>query len=236
MTSTNETGLTNAVRINSSVSQKLYGRPIFESVTLWDVYVQKMMRPSAPHDQASQIARRIGTPLRAYLEHRHERSDQVRMDWSYAVFLHMSCKLDTKQDSINWGWASDYWKMNSGDAYVIREDGKPLCPRLLEVLCAWCYQELQPKFQIAMEEYYDRFVDKRKDVLALITKENFEAYKEKFEREGKTADYGFDDFDFASAEEVYEEILRTGQIQDQNASAREKTTTRIESRAAYLIR
>ena len=102
MTSTNETGLTNAVRINCSVSQEIYGRPISESVTLSDEDVQKLMRPSASYDQSSQIARRIGTPLRAYLEHCHERSDQVRTDWSYAVFLHMSCKLDTKQDSVNW--------------------------------------------------------------------------------------------------------------------------------------
>ena len=102
----------------------------------------------------------------------------------------------------------DYWKMNAGDAYVIREDGKPLCPRFLEILCAWCYQELQPKFQIAMEEYCEVPVDKRKDVLALITKENFEAYKEKFEKEGKIADYGLD-----PTEQLYKELMRTVKVQ-----------------------
>lgn len=208
MTTITEAGLTNAVRINCTVSQEIHGRPLFESVTLSDEDVQKLMRPATLRNQSSPIARRIGTPRRAYLEHRHERPPHVRVDWSYAVFLHMSCELDTEQDSENWGWAPDYWKMTAGDAYVIREDGKPLCPRLLEILCAWCYQELQLKFQIAMEECYTVPVDKRKDVLALITKKSFDAYRETFEKEGKTADYDFD-----STEKMYEELLRTGKLQ-----------------------
>lgn len=40
-----------------------------------------------------------------------------------------------------------------------------------------------------MEERYTVPVDNRKKVLALITKENFETYREKFDREGLAADY-----------------------------------------------
>ncbi|KAH0352965.1 hypothetical protein KCU81_g1651, partial [Aureobasidium melanogenum] len=183
MTSTTDIGLTNAVRINCTISQEIHGRPIFESVTLSDEDVQKLMRPAKLRDQSSPIARRIGIPLRAYIEHQHERPSYVRVDWSYSVFLHMGCELNTEQDSENWGWAPDYWKMTAGDAYVL-------------------------KFQIAMEERYTVPVDKRKDVLALITKKNFDAYREKFEKEGKTADYDFD-----STEKMYEELLRTGKLQ-----------------------
>lgn len=151
------------------------------------------------------------------------------MDWSYAVFLHMSCELNTEQDSNNWVWAPDDWKMNAGDSYVVREDGKPLCPRYSEALCAWCYQELLLKFQIAMEECYTVHVDRRKDALALITKKDFEAYREKFDKESKTAD-----FDFDSTEHVYEELLRTGKIQ--GCMHRQPDEVSSMSRAAYFIR
>ncbi|KAG9593677.1 hypothetical protein KCU77_g5039, partial [Aureobasidium melanogenum] len=62
-----------------------------------------------------------------------------------------------------------------------------------------------------MEEYYDAFVDKGKDVLALITKKNFEAYRKKFEKEVKTADYELDYIEL-----MCEEVLHTGRMQIQN--------------------
>ncbi|KAK6001806.1 hypothetical protein QM012_002296 [Aureobasidium pullulans] len=217
MTSTTDIALTNAVRINCSVSQKIYGRPVFESVTLTDWEVQKLMRPATLHNQSSQIARRIGIPLRASLEPQHERSSGIAMHWPYAVFLHMSCELNTEQNSKDWGLAPEYWSMNAGDAYVVREDGKLLCPKFLEVLCAWCYGELQPKFQVAMEEYYDVPVDKRKDVLALINLKGFEAYKEKFNKEGTIADYNWD-----PSRIMIEEMLR--KIRAEGAEGAEKKT------------
>ncbi|KAI4722859.1 hypothetical protein E4T48_00851 [Aureobasidium sp. EXF-10727] len=193
MTSATGNDLTNAVRVNCSVSQKIHNRPIFESVTIPDRAVKTLMEPWMLDGQSSQIARRIGTPLRAYVEHQHQRPSNVPMDWSYAIYLHMCCELGTEKDSGTWGCAPDCWSLNTpSDAYVIREDGKPLCPKFLEVLCAWCYQELMPKFAWAMEECYTVPVDNRKDVLALVTRESFEVYREKFEKEGKTADYTWD--------------------------------------------
>ncbi|THW57681.1 hypothetical protein D6D20_07776 [Aureobasidium pullulans] len=190
MASTNDTGLTNAVRINCSISQKIHGRPIFESVTVTDRVVETMMSAWMLNGQSSPIARRIGTPLRAYVEHQHARDADVHMDWTYAVYLHLCCELDTEEDSDIWGWAPDCWKLNTiSDAYVIREDGQPLCPRYLEALCVWIFHELYNEFEEAMEERYTVPVDNRKKVLALITKENFETYREKFDREGLAADY-----------------------------------------------
>ena len=101
----------------------------------------------------------------------------------------MCCILDTKRDSATWGWAPDYWRVNAGDAYVIREDAQPLSARYLEAFCAWCFHELYNEFEEAMEERYTVSVDNRKKVLPLITKENFETYREKFDREGLAADY-----------------------------------------------
>ncbi|KAG9693644.1 hypothetical protein KCU95_g3203, partial [Aureobasidium melanogenum] len=203
MTSTTETGLTNAVRINCSVSQKIYGRPIFESVTLSDEAVAALMRPSALKSHSSQIARRIGTALRAYLEPQNENPSGVSMTWTYAVYLHERCELTTQEDLDNWGSPPEYWSMNAGDAYVIREDGKPLCPKFLEALCVWCYHELLPKIATVNEGLHTVPVDNRKDVLALITKKNFEACRERFEKEGRVADYVWD-----SSDEMMEELLR----------------------------
>ncbi|CAD0040359.1 unnamed protein product [Aureobasidium pullulans] len=204
MASTNDTGLTNAVRINCSISQKMHSRPIFESVTLSKKMIESMMSPGMLKSQSSQIARRIGTPLRAVLEEQPVREPYGNMDWSYAVYLHMCCNLDTKKDSATWGWAPDYWRVNAGDAYVIREDAQPLSARYLEAFCAWCFQELQPRFEIAMEEERDNIADNRKNVLAMVTKEKFEAYREKFDREKMTADYNYDPM-----AKIMEEYLRT---------------------------
>jgi len=202
MASTTDTSLANAVRINCSISQKMHGRPIFESATLSEKMIESMMSPGMLDSQSSQIARRIGTPLRAVVETQSERSLYGNMDWSYAVYLHMCCNLDTQKDSDTWGWAPKCWNVGAGDVYVTREDSRPLSPRYLEALCAWCYQELQPKFETAMEERPT--IDNKKDVLALVTKENFEAYRANFDREGKTADYKYDPM-----AKMMEEYLRT---------------------------
>ena len=71
MASTTGNDLTNAVRINYSVSQKIHNKPIFESVTIPDRAVETLMEPWMLDGQSSQIVRRIGTPLRAYVKHQH---------------------------------------------------------------------------------------------------------------------------------------------------------------------
>ncbi|KAI5246275.1 hypothetical protein E4T42_06499 [Aureobasidium subglaciale] len=142
-------GHVKGVRINCTVSHKLYDRPIFEDVVLCDCYVALLLKDG----ESSQIARRI-------------------------------------EDIKKWGSPSiHYWDRYAGDAVVIRGDKEPLSAKYLEALSAWCIQEMQPKFGVAMEEFDLTPRDDRRDVVALLTNENFEKYMKSFVREGKTADY-----------------------------------------------
>ncbi|KAI5199044.1 hypothetical protein AUEXF2481DRAFT_38105 [Aureobasidium subglaciale EXF-2481] len=179
-------GHVKGVRINCTVSHKLYDRPIFEDVVLCDCYVALLLKDG----ESSQIARRIGTPLLANLESQHNRIPNHPMNWSYAYYLHIPCELETEEDIKKWGSPSiHYWDRYAGDAVVIRGDKEPLSAKYLEALSAWCIQEMQPKFGVAMEEFDLTPRDDRRDVVALLTKENFEKYMKSFVREGKTADY-----------------------------------------------
>ncbi|KAH0362429.1 hypothetical protein KCU65_g8075, partial [Aureobasidium melanogenum] len=186
MTSTNDTGLTNAVRINCCAS-----KPVFESVTLANGDVERRC-----------IARRIGIPLCAAIDYQdNAQPSEIGIGWSHALTLHTYCELDLEEESEVWGSNNYSWShCMVGDVYMIREDSKPLCPKLLEALCAWYWYELRPQFKEAKEEFerarkefeaaneefeteVTELIDNREHVLALISKENFEAFREIWDRE-----------------------------------------------------
>ncbi|CAD0095820.1 unnamed protein product [Aureobasidium vineae] len=172
-------GIIRGVRINCNVTQELFGKPIFEEIFMQEKNVSELFSEG----QQSQIAHRIGTPLRACLEIPSEDMEDplISMKYSYATWLYMNCDLDTKHDLKTWGNAPEY----QGNAIVVRQDKKRLCPKYLEALFSWCWQNLQPKFKAVTKQSKA----KRMQVLAQVTKEDFELYREEYEKEGKTPSY-----------------------------------------------
>jgi len=111
----------------------------------------------------------------------------IPIKYMYATYLHMNCELNSKKDLKSWGCSPEYWHMYSGDTIVVRQDKKRPCPKYLEALSSWCCQKIQPMFEVEME---GRPSKKRRDlVLAQVTKEKFEAFKERYEKEGRVAKY-----------------------------------------------
>ncbi|KAI5199043.1 hypothetical protein E4T38_07205 [Aureobasidium subglaciale] len=64
---------------------------------------------------------------------------------------------------------------------------KPLSPRFVEVLCVWCRDESQPLLQRAKETGGSDGL--KREVVAQITKERFEAFKERYEHEGRKVNH-----------------------------------------------
>ncbi|CAD0108160.1 unnamed protein product [Aureobasidium uvarum] len=139
MTSTTGDDLTNAVHISCSAD-----KPTFESVTLTIREIERLMiyghsSPDGMSYDSSQISRRIGTPLRTTIDYQYKGPPEVGMGWSYALALHTLCEPDTMRDldGLGYGWGCNNGGWNTSlpaDVYVIREDGNPLCPKLLEAL------------------------------------------------------------------------------------------------------
>ncbi|THW83165.1 hypothetical protein D6D15_09768 [Aureobasidium pullulans] len=92
----------------------------------------------------------------------------------FAASLHLSCELDDKADYDIWGQSAQGWDACK-DTIVLRFDQKPLCPKYVEALCAWCRDDLQP-LMLKVKEFggSDRKI---------------EAFKEKYEKEGRIAKY-----------------------------------------------
>ncbi|THW57680.1 hypothetical protein D6D20_07777 [Aureobasidium pullulans] len=87
----------------------------------------------------------------------------------FAASLHLSC-WDACKDTI-----------------VLRFDQKPFCPKYVETLCAWCHDDVQP-LMLKVKEFGGSD-SLKKEVVAQITQENFEAFEERYEKEGRIAKY-----------------------------------------------
>lgn len=105
----------------------------------------------------------------------------------FAASLHLSCELDDKADYDIWGQSAQGWDACKEDTIVLRFDQKPLCPNYVEALCAWCRDDLRP-LMLKVKEFGGSD-SLKKEIVAQITKENFEAFKEKYEKEGRVAKY-----------------------------------------------
>ena len=90
-----------------------------------------------------------------------------------ATFLH----LDTDPKSPRWGWAPPQWQNKAGSVIVVRQDGKDITPRQVEVLCDFCYRRLQSLFESSLE------TGDKERVLKNLTKEAFAAFFEQYKNE-----------------------------------------------------
>ncbi|THZ76675.1 hypothetical protein D6C84_08739 [Aureobasidium pullulans] len=92
----------------------------------------------------------------------------------FAASLHLSCELDDKADYDIWGQSAQGWDACKDTIYV-------------EALCAWCRDDVQP-LMLKVKEF-GGLDSLKKEVVAQITQEKFEAFKEKYEKEGRIAKY-----------------------------------------------
>lgn len=176
---------TRAVRINCSFSQQTFGRPVFETFFLHDRDFNKHMVHGHPSPVAHRIGLQIWSAERAL--DRKPIDPGVAINTMFAASLHLSCELDDKADYDIWGQSAQGWDACKEDTIVLRFDQKPLCPKYVDALCAWCRDDLRPSMLKVKE--FGGSDSLKKEVVAQITKENFEAFKEKYEKEGRVAKY-----------------------------------------------
>jgi len=136
--------------------------------------------------QRSQIAKRIGMPLLARnMTRKPEETDGGGN--SEMVALHIQCEEPRNTSSgtvFGWGWAHDYWQMDSMSTVVVREDKQPLSTNELKDLCDWCTNELRPLFAEAHEQGGGGV---HENVRGRITRLAFQRYKD---RQGSDAGSG----------------------------------------------
>ena len=133
---------TRAVRINCSFSQQTFGRPVFETFFLHDRDLNGLIEYGRPSPVAHRIGLQIWSAVRA-LDKKPE-DPGIAISTMFAAYLHVSCELDDKADYDIWGQSAQGWDACKEDTIVLRFDQKPLCPKYVEALCAWCRDDLQP--------------------------------------------------------------------------------------------
>ncbi|RDW84163.1 zinc finger MYND domain-containing protein [Aspergillus mulundensis] len=98
-------------------------------------------------------------------------------------------ELDPKKET--WGWAPQYWDLSIGNVFALRDDGKDLSVREIEILCTFVTKDAQPVIGMAldksliayeeametsaepdMDELEDKCAAFRKEALDFITREN----------------------------------------------------------------
>lgn len=161
-----------------------FGRPVFETLFLHDRDFNKHMVHGHPSPVAHRIGLQIWSAERAL--DRKPIDPGAAINTMFAASLHLSCELDDKADYDIWGQSAQGWDACK-DTIVLRFDQKPLCPKYVEALCAWCRDDLQP-LMLRVKEFGGSD-SMKKEVVAQITQEKFEAFKEKYEKEGRIAKY-----------------------------------------------
>ncbi|KAL2034841.1 hypothetical protein VTO58DRAFT_100758 [Aureobasidium pullulans] len=165
------------------LDQQTFGRPVFETFFLHDRDFNKHMVHGHPSPVAHRIGLQIWSAERALDRKPIDRG--VAINTMFAAILHLSCELDDMADYDIWGQSAQGWDACKEDTIVLRSDQKPLCPKYVEALYAWCRDDLQP-LMLKVKEFGGSD-SLKKEVVAQITQEKFEAFKEKYEKEGRTA-------------------------------------------------
>lgn len=129
-----------------------------------------------------QISGLVGLPLLAKMTTEGPKDDTIKAGNSRGAALLVTTDVKSKA----FGRVGDEWAGVKG-VQVVREDGKDLLVQHIEVLCAYCKEDLGPAFEFSLEMEDDEVL--REDVLGLISKERFvgfwEMYKAKqSKREG----------------------------------------------------
>ncbi|KAJ8680482.1 hypothetical protein QAD02_016269 [Eretmocerus hayati] len=161
------------VRINCVGDRNQLNRPFLELVE-----VPPNDNIFAEPNTDSDIASCIGLPIltRRYPPHPSWSSDRGNYVNLFATILNLSCYdpgLGTgrcHKEEIGWGWAPDTWQNYVGSILVVRQDRKPLSLWHAEALCSFCQDELQPRFESALEK---QSVASRRAVMAMINATGF---------------------------------------------------------------
>lgn len=118
----------------------------------------------------------VGLPVRArkYPADRRWRDNTVSdvFENQAVTFLHQT----TDVTSSAWGWAPFQWQNEIGSVLVVRSDKKDITTHLVEALCHFCQNKMQPLFENGLG---GGLVDMtREEVTGHITPEKFRQYFE----------------------------------------------------------
>ncbi|KAJ5748229.1 uncharacterized protein N7511_009925 [Penicillium nucicola] len=78
--------------------------------------------------------------------------------------------METECCKQEWGWAPSYWSCDIGNVWAVREDGRDLAVRDVDMMCHFMRHKLQVMFEDVMESGESSF--NRQRVLDFITKDN----------------------------------------------------------------
>ena len=136
-------------------------------------------KPSHPSGDVPLISVLVGLPVRAWrirddnaYESRDWKEEDLRYDNRALTFLFVNV------DALDgmWGWAPPRWNRQIGNVILVRDDGGDLSVGEARMLCEFCLDVLQNKFEAALQEPLT--VEPRERVMNYVTPEKFEEYKE----------------------------------------------------------
>lgn len=169
------------VQVNCKGERQLHGAQQYVAVEIPPQHPTQW--PSYPSGEVPSISVLVGLPVRAWRirdDNAYESRDWKEEDLDYDNPAITFLFLNADQQNGAWGWAPLKWIHSTGNVILVRDDGGDLSVREARILCEFCTNELQYRFEAALEEPLT--VETVGKVMKHITPESFEKYKR--EREG----------------------------------------------------
>lgn len=191
------------VRLNCIGDQELFGRPVFEHVTV------ASNDPIFNDHDTSDIADRIGLSLftRRYFPNpkwARDADKKLYKDTSPytndpASILHLCCDPNAEYlpqtKGFGWGYVPSQWEKDVGSILIVRKDISPLSTLDIEALCNYCRDDIQPLFAKPDGEHAGSGSSNSDELLAMISRTSFSVKWRKLQdekrKEGKDADVPF---------------------------------------------
>lgn len=172
------------VKVNSDAEIENHGAARFVPVIVREFHPMRCF--STLPIMTSPISRLLGMPLKLWRIADGESHQALHTSMAYNSSLECnlsdncditSLMMETELDSESWGFAPMWTNLDYlGNVVVIREDEQDLSVDQLKLLCHFCERKLQPLFEDALGSGHVQRT--REEVLAYITPENLERFKD----------------------------------------------------------
>ena len=165
------------VKVNCTGERQLHGAEEYVAVQVPPHHPTNW--PSHPRGDVSLISVLVGLPVRAWCirddnayESRDWKEEGLHYDNPALTFLFLN--VDPRDGA--WGWAPPKWNLDTGNVILVKDDGGDLSVREARMLCEFCRDVLQNKFEAALQEPLT--VETVGRVMNNITPERFQEYEE----------------------------------------------------------